>query len=44
MQPILAQKERLERLLTLRFDADEAARIAAMESFAGTWASICARR
>ncbi len=30
---ILAQKQRLERLLTLRFDTDEAARIAAIESF-----------
>ena len=30
-----AQKERLERLLTIRFDADEAARIAAIEGFAG---------
>jgi len=32
---IRAQKERLERLLTLRFDSDEAARIAAIESFNG---------
>lgn len=30
-----AKKQRLERLLTLRFDADEAARIAAIESFRG---------
>ncbi len=30
---IRAQKERLERLLTLRFDPDEQARIAAIESF-----------
>ncbi|MDU8910300.1 urea ABC transporter permease subunit UrtB [Aestuariicoccus sp. MJ-SS9] len=32
---ILARKARLERLLTIRFDADEAARITAIESFAG---------
>ncbi|WP_445942047.1 urea ABC transporter permease subunit UrtB [Pseudotabrizicola sp. L79] len=32
---ILAQKQRLERLLTLRFDADSAARITAIESFSG---------
>jgi urea transport system permease protein len=32
---IRAQKERLERLLTLRFDPDEAARIAAIEGFRG---------
>jgi len=32
---IRARKERLERLLTIRFDADEAARIAAIESFEG---------
>lgn len=32
---IRAQKQRLERLLTLRFDPDEAARIAAIESFTG---------
>jgi len=32
---IRAQKERLVRLLTLRFDADEAARIAAVQSFRG---------
>ena len=32
---IAARKARLERLLTIRFDADEAARIAAIESFAG---------
>ncbi|MFO1201473.1 MAG: urea ABC transporter permease subunit UrtB [Tabrizicola sp.] len=30
-----AQKERLERLLTLRFDADSAARVAAIEGFGG---------
>ncbi|GGE28038.1 amino acid/amide ABC transporter membrane protein 1, HAAT family [Gemmobacter megaterium] len=30
-----AQKQRLERLLTLRFDADSAARVAAIQSFAG---------
>ena len=30
-----ARKVRLERLLTIRFDEDEAARIAAIESFAG---------
>ncbi len=30
-----ARKERLERLLTIRFDEDEAARLAAIESFAG---------
>ncbi len=30
-----ARKERLERLLTIRFDPDDAARIAAIESFAG---------
>ncbi len=30
-----AQKERLDRLLTLRFDPDEAARVAAIESFSG---------
>ena len=28
-----AQKERLERFLTLRFDPDPAARVAAIESF-----------
>jgi len=32
---LLAQKMRLERLLTLRFDADSAARVAAIESFSG---------
>jgi urea transport system permease protein len=32
---IKAQKSRLERLLTLRFDPDEAARIAAVSSFRG---------
>jgi urea transport system permease protein len=32
---VRAQKDRLERLLTLRFDSDEAARIAAIESFRG---------
>jgi urea transport system permease protein len=32
---LLAQKERLVRLLTLRFDSDEAARIAAVQSFSG---------
>ena len=32
---ILAQKQRLERLLTIEFDTDETARIAAIESFAG---------
>ena len=32
---ILAQKQRLERLLTLRFDPDSAARVAAIESFSG---------
>ena len=32
---LLAQKERLVRLLTLRFDTDEAARIAAVQSFSG---------
>ncbi len=32
---IKAQKQRLERLLTLRFDPDSAARVAAIESFAG---------
>ena len=30
-----ARKARLERLLTIRFDSDDAARIAAIESFAG---------
>ncbi|MEY4696940.1 MAG: urea transporter permease subunit UrtB, partial [Pseudomonadota bacterium] len=30
-----AQKQRLERLLTLRFDADSAARVAAIEGFGG---------
>ncbi|RUS60801.1 urea ABC transporter permease subunit UrtB [Pseudorhodobacter sp. E13] len=30
---LLAQKQRLERLLTLRFDPDSAARVAAIESF-----------
>ncbi|WP_028031414.1 urea ABC transporter permease subunit UrtB [Gemmobacter nectariphilus] len=30
-----AQKQRLERLLTLRFDPDSAARVAAIESFSG---------
>ncbi|MCF1709229.1 urea ABC transporter permease subunit UrtB [Tabrizicola sp. J26] len=34
--PVLkAQKERLERLLTLRFDPDEAARVSAIKSFSG---------
>jgi urea transport system permease protein len=32
---VRAQKDRLERLLTLRFDEDEAARVAAIESFRG---------
>ena len=32
---IRAQKQRIERLLTLRFDPDSAARVAAIESFAG---------
>ena len=32
---IKARKARLERLLTIRFDADDAARIAAIEGFAG---------
>jgi urea transport system permease protein len=32
---IKARKERLERLLTIRFDEEDAARIAAIESFAG---------
>ena len=32
---IRARKERLERLLTLRFDPDPAARVAAIESFGG---------
>ena len=32
---ILAQKQRLERLLTLRFDTDSAARIAAIQGFSG---------
>lgn len=32
---LLARKERLERLLTLRFDADPKARIVAIESFSG---------
>ncbi|MGX9355232.1 urea ABC transporter permease subunit UrtB [Roseobacteraceae bacterium S113] len=32
---IKARKERLERLLTIRFDKDETARIAAIEGFAG---------
>jgi urea transport system permease protein len=32
---VRAQKERLERLLSLRFDPDEAARIAAIEGFRG---------
>ncbi|MES2844070.1 MAG: urea ABC transporter permease subunit UrtB [Pseudomonadota bacterium] len=32
---LLAQKERLERLLTLRFDPDSAARVAAIQSFGG---------
>jgi len=30
---LLAQKQRLERLLTLRFDSDSAARVAAIDSF-----------
>jgi urea transport system permease protein len=32
---LLAQKQRLERLLTLRFDPDSAARVAAIQSFGG---------
>lgn len=32
---ILAQKSRIERLLTLRFDPESAARVAAIESFSG---------
>lgn len=32
---LAAQKQRLERLLTLRFDPDSAARVAAIDSFAG---------
>ncbi|MEL7092302.1 MAG: urea ABC transporter permease subunit UrtB [Pseudomonadota bacterium] len=33
--PLTARKERLERLLTIRFDDDDAARIAAINGFAG---------
>ncbi|MGO4914490.1 urea ABC transporter permease subunit UrtB [Pseudogemmobacter sp. W21_MBD1_M6] len=33
--PLLARKSRLERLLTIRFDPDPAARVAAIESFHG---------
>jgi len=38
-----ARKERLERLLTLRFDPDSAARVAAIEGF-GIWGWMCGRR
>ena len=33
--PLLTRKSRLERLLTIRFDPDQAARVAAIESFRG---------